>query len=185
MIGNDIVDLKKAAIDSNWQRPRFLDKVFTEIEQELISISNNKHHMVWLLWSMKEAAYKVNVQQFGKRFFNPKRLECELVSLEKGSVRIDDEIYFTTSKITEEFVYTIATLNVEQSDTSACFKFKNLDLKTHSETLKSRFLKSLNMDLTEIKKNDVGIPGLFQNEKAVDLSFSLTHHGAFGAFAIL
>ena len=35
MIGNDIVDLKQAAKDSNWQRPRFLDKVFTKHEQDL------------------------------------------------------------------------------------------------------------------------------------------------------
>lgn len=73
MIGNDIVDLKQAAKDSNWKRPRFLDKIFTPREQQLIWSAKDQDQMVWLLWSMKEAAYKVNVQQFGTRFFNPKR----------------------------------------------------------------------------------------------------------------
>ena len=69
MIGNDIVDLKQAAKDSSWKRPRFLDKIFTPREQQLIWSAKDQDQMVWLLWSMKEAAYKVNVQQFGKRFF--------------------------------------------------------------------------------------------------------------------
>ncbi|MFT4791790.1 MAG: phosphopantetheinyl transferase (holo-ACP synthase), partial [Arcticibacterium sp.] len=58
MIGNDVVDLKVAALESNWMRLGFLDKVFSEEEQEVILNSENKSQMVWLFWSMKEAAYK-------------------------------------------------------------------------------------------------------------------------------
>ena len=36
MIGNDIVDITEAKQKSNWQRPRFLDKLFTVQEQQLI-----------------------------------------------------------------------------------------------------------------------------------------------------
>ena len=63
MIGNDIVDLKLASIQSNWQRKGFLNKVFTKKEQTLILNASNSFEMVWLLWSIKESAYKVYIQQ--------------------------------------------------------------------------------------------------------------------------
>ena len=42
--------------------------------------------MVWLLWSMKEAAYKCYTQQHKKRFFAPQKFECHLISKDKGIV---------------------------------------------------------------------------------------------------
>lgn len=33
MVGNDIVDINEAKSASNWQRPRFLEKLFTTKEQ--------------------------------------------------------------------------------------------------------------------------------------------------------
>ena len=41
MIGNDIVDIAEAKKDSNWQRSRFLDKLFTSKEQQLVHQSKN------------------------------------------------------------------------------------------------------------------------------------------------
>ncbi|WGD35878.1 4'-phosphopantetheinyl transferase superfamily protein [Olleya sp. YS] len=189
MIGNDIVDLKQAAKDSNWQRPRFFDKVFTEKEQEYISTSSNQHQMVWLLWSMKEAAYKVNVQQLGKRFFNPKRMECELISLKKGIVSIDNEIYFTTSKITEEYVYTVAKLDENIEVNSSIFRTENTSYKITSDTLKQSLLKSISetkglaIQTLQIKKTEVGVPQIFNNSKQLLIALSLTHYGRFSGFA--
>ena len=36
MIGNDIVDLVQARFQSNWKRKGFVQKIFTQKEQELI-----------------------------------------------------------------------------------------------------------------------------------------------------
>ncbi|WP_452225373.1 4'-phosphopantetheinyl transferase family protein [Lacinutrix chionoecetis] len=188
MIGNDIVDLKQAAKDSNWQRPGFLNKVFTEKEQEYISTSNNQHQMVWLLWSMKEAAYKVNVQQFGKRFFNPKRIACELRTLEKGIVSIGNETYFTTSKITEDFVYTVATLEASKDFKSECFEVENSNYTFQSNHLKIRFLemiselKMVSIKRLAIKKKEAGVPMLSLDGRHLNHFFSLTHHGQFCAW---
>jgi len=57
MIGNDIVDLELALKESNWKRKGFLNKIFTNEEQLLISSAINPEIMVWNLWSRKEAAY--------------------------------------------------------------------------------------------------------------------------------
>ena len=187
MIGNDIVDLKYSA--SNWKRPRFLDKVFTQNEQMLIFSSENKHQTVWLLWSMKEAAYKIHVQQFGERFFNPKRLVCKLISEDKGLVNIGDNSCFTTSTITEDYEHTIATLGASKTSMSSIFKTKMSSHYIQSDALKTALLKSISktaqlpfQDL-KIKKTTVGVPELFCDDTKLAMSFSLTHCGRFSGFA--
>ena len=191
MIGNDIVDLKQAAIDSNWQRPRFLEKVFTESEQEIIFLAEDKHQMVWQLWSMKEAAYKVNVQQFGKRFFNPKRLECKLLTDNKGQVTIAGNLYFTASIITDDFIHSIATLDSEYTFNSKWFKIENSDYKTQSKTVKQLFLKclsktvGLDIQTLNIQKTKIGVPKVYSKSKKLPIAFSLSHSGTYTAFSIL
>nr|WP_321228723.1 4'-phosphopantetheinyl transferase superfamily protein [uncultured Psychroserpens sp.] len=187
MIGSDIVDLKYSA--SNWKRPRFLDKVFTQNEQALIFSSENKHETLWLLWSMKEAAYKIHVQQFGERFFNPKRLVCVLISEDKGLVNIGGNHYFTTSTITQDYVHTIATLSGSKTNMSSIFKTEISSHDIQSNALKTALLKSISktkqlplQDL-EIKKTTVGVPELFCDDSKLSMSFSLTHCGRFSGFA--
>lgn len=186
MIGNDIVDLKYSA--SNWKRPRFLDKVFTQNEQALIFSSENKHETLWLLWSMKEAAYKIHVQQFGERFFNPKRLVCEPISEDRGFVKIDDNSYFTESTITDDYVYTIAKLDASKINMSSIFKAEMSSHHIQSDILKKRLLISISkkeqllIKGLEIKKTTVGVPELFCNDSRLSISFSLTHCGRFSGF---
>lgn len=95
MIGNDIIDLQLASRQSNWRRKGFLEKVFTSSEREIIKASEEKEECVWLLWSMKEAAYKAHQR---KRSL-PRRLNWtvqECISLElngnnaTGIVKIDE-----------------------------------------------------------------------------------------------
>ena len=81
MVGNDIIDIQEAQKKSNWQRPRFLEKLFTIKEQQLIQNSEHSFLMVWRLWSMKEAAYKLYTQLHPSRFYKPKSFECEMNDL--------------------------------------------------------------------------------------------------------
>ena len=186
MIGNDIVDLKH--ISSNWQRPRFLEKIFTEKEQVLIHVSEHQHQMVWLLWSMKEAAYKVHVQQFGERFFNPKKLACELISRDKGLVKIGNNSYYTDSTITEDYVYTIAKLSTSKTNMSSIFKAENTSYRIQSDTLKDNVLKSVSeikelaVRNLKIKKTAIGIPEIYNNSIKLPITMSLTHCGRFSGF---
>ena len=112
MIGNDIVDLKLAKAQSNWQRPHFLEKIFTIHEQEFIRKSENVELEIWKLWTMKEAAYKIFNRETKIRGFFPWRLECSIAEFLDGkflgSVSIDDQIYFTKTIQNEDYVYTIA-----------------------------------------------------------------------------
>ncbi|WP_316845674.1 4'-phosphopantetheinyl transferase superfamily protein [Pedobacter psychrodurus] len=112
MLGNDIVDLVLAKTQSNWRRKNYLDKIFTAEEQLLISSSEKPDEMVWLLWSMKESAYKIYNRKTGIRSFAPKSLECTILSntsLTYGEVNIEDDTYFTKSDIQAEYLHTIAS----------------------------------------------------------------------------
>lgn len=112
MIGNDIVDLLQANKDSNWKRKGYLDKIFTEEEQFLISSDMYPSLMVWLLWSMKEAAYKINSRETKLRTFAPIKLRCNNLIIRKGKVTgnvlYEEEVYFTSSVFNDDYVHTIA-----------------------------------------------------------------------------
>ncbi|WP_445957841.1 4'-phosphopantetheinyl transferase family protein [Yeosuana sp.] len=183
MIGNDIVDLNMAAIESNWKRPRFLNKVFTTYEQQLIADASNQNQTVWLLWSMKEAAYKIYVQQFGIRFFNPLKLVCSLDSKSDGFVTIGNTTFFTKSVISEEYIYTIAVSKNSKNYNSECLKVENKSYLIQSDTLKNRFLeiisenKNLNIEHLNINKNEVGVPEVFFKNSKLPIHVSLTHSG--------
>ena len=183
MIGNDIVDLNMAAIESNWKRPRFLNKVFTTYEQQLIADASNQNQTVWLLWSMKEAAYKIYVQQFGIRFFNPLKLVCSLDSKSDGFVTIGNTTFFTKSVISEEYIYTIAVSKNSKNYNSECLKVENKSYLIQSDTLKNRFLeiisenKNLNIEHLNINKNEVGVPEVFFKNCKLPIHVSLTHSG--------
>ncbi|WP_456441972.1 4'-phosphopantetheinyl transferase family protein [Psychroserpens sp.] len=184
MIGNDIVDLKQAAKDSNWKRPRFLNKVFTQKEQSIISSSENKNQMVWLLWSMKEAAYKAYVREFKQRFFNPKRIQCQLGLCNEGVVRINHKIYYLRTLITSEYVYSIASNNKEKFPKIDLFKFDQIeDVRTRlMHQISNR--KKGDLNSIKIKKTALGVPNIFLNDEQIFEAVSISHHGEYGAFAI-
>jgi phosphopantetheinyl transferase (holo-ACP synthase) len=191
MIGNDLVDLKLAAKQSNWQRKGFLDKLFTPKEQGYILNSNNPFETVWLLWSMKESAYKAYLQTHNERFFAPKKLACNLISKYKGTVLINNKLFFTESEIGDAFIYTVSfTKKYDNRFLTDCFEFERPDFKTHHSQTYQKVLAAFanNLKLPEaqlkIEKNNQGVPRLFCGEMLLNQVFSLTHHGKFGAFTI-
>lgn len=117
MIGNDIVDLQLAKMQSNWQRPRFIEKIFTTSEQDIIQQSKNPELEIWKLWTMKEAAYKAYNRETGIRGFFPWKLECSVAEFRDGkflgTVSIYDKIYFVETIFNDDLVYTIAANSFE------------------------------------------------------------------------
>jgi phosphopantetheinyl transferase (holo-ACP synthase) len=187
MIGNDIVDLKQAVKDSDWNRPGFFDKVFTKKEQCVIFSSENKHQIVWLLWSMKEAAYKAHVRETNHPFFNPKKIQCRLGVDNEGVVYIDNTIYYLKAKITSEYVYSIASNSKEKFIETDVFKLLK---RNQSEAVRSELMTQMSNIIDcdssslRIEKTIVGVPNLFLKELQLFNAISMTHHGRYGAYAI-
>ena len=188
MIGNDIVDLK--TISTKWQRPGFLDKVFTSQEQDLIYNSDNRHRTVWRLWSMKEAAYKNYLQHNHTRFFNPKRLKCTIINKMQGIVSIDEMRFYTNSESSEDYIHTVATINRSLPETIQIFQSIDTDQKSQSTAIKEQLILKLSRktglckDHLSVEKLVNGTPVIYYNSKRMDVSFSLSHCGRFAGYTI-
>lgn len=112
MIGNDIVDLSQAAKESNWKRTGYLEKLFTMAERFLIHVAKDPEAMVWLLWTMKESAYKAHTKDTKIRTFAPSLICCNNVIVHPtsatGNVSYMGHLYYTQSTLSETYIHTIA-----------------------------------------------------------------------------
>ncbi|MDX6745578.1 4'-phosphopantetheinyl transferase superfamily protein [Polaribacter sp. PL03] len=179
-IGNDIVDLNLAKTQSNWQRKGFLEKQFTQKEQEEIQDAENPFLKVWQFWSMKEAAYKCYTQKVEKRFFTPQKFECSLFSTTEGFVLFEDSKYVTTTSFKPSYIHTIAKeTNNEVVIFSKIGSSKNIhiDLKIQL-ALETGVLSD---EIVKVKTT-VGAPLFYHKEKLLTKSCSISHHGNYGAF---
>ena len=179
-IGNDIVDLKLAETESNWQRQGFLEKQFTQKEQEEILNSEHPFLKVWLFWSMKEAAYKCYTQRVEKRFFAPQKFECSILPKKKGLVVFEDTTFYTTTIFTKFYMHTVAKEAQEERLLFSGIGFSktiqiDLKIKLAAET------EILSEEIEKIK-TCVGAPLFYQQQKLLTKSCSISHHGNYGAF---
>ena len=150
MIGNDVVDLALAKVESNWQRKGYLNKIFTTKEQILIYSAENPLIMVWILWSRKEAVYKIIRQQNGERGFYPLRIVN--IDYELGLVSFEARLFYVKTSIVEDCVHSVALQNQSFNQV--------IEISTSTQNL---------------KKDE--IPFIIKNEKQLHISKS--HHGRF------
>ena len=191
MIGNDIVDLKLANAGLGSRLQRFMDKVFHPDEQLLIRNAKNSHQMLWLLWSMKESAYKIQMQYLVNRYFDPKALRCELTDDFSGTVTADATIYNTNSILTAEYIYTTGCTQV---DARLVTNYLKLDSTSYSnqhnqvhQSLLSHYANyyHLRLDDLSISKNEACIPHVFYKGNERPTPISLTHHGGYIGYAFI
>ncbi|WET03062.1 4'-phosphopantetheinyl transferase superfamily protein [Flavobacterium sp. YJ01] len=158
MIGNDIVDLAQSRLESRWSRKGLIEKLFNPQEQQLIKNYHDPEIMVWLLWSMKEAAYKIYNRQTKIREFSPKKLVCDLNSLSDfqalGTVSCLQNTFYTKTIISSENIHSIAVNNLE-----------NLN-------------NVIEIERKEIVKDEFGIPYL-KTSSATFKDVSVSNHGRF------
>lgn len=192
MTGNDIVDITTAAVESNWKRKGFLEKIFTKKEQEYIHHAASPAQMVWKLWTMKESAYKIYTRQFGGRFFAPQKLNCTLLNETEGLVTINTTTYQTHTSNTNDYIYTIARPEVYSGVNffNNCFtipalpairqqKFIYENLVTHYAGIKRADKNNFN-----VLKEKNNIPFLYCKKEKKKIPVSITHHGNYAAFTI-
>lgn len=180
MLGNDVIDLTLAKMQSNWTRRNYLSKVFSHQEQNIIYSSDNPDLMVWLIWSMKEAAYKIVNRKTGVRFYDPKGFCCNFDldgSQAKGSVSYLGERFITHSEVAQNYVHTLSLkegIRLEKckiihiqncSDYVTCFNNNHLNLK--------------------LQKNRSGLPEVYEELTMKQYTASISHHGNFLFIAYL
>ncbi|MFN4197685.1 MAG: 4'-phosphopantetheinyl transferase superfamily protein [Flavobacterium sp.] len=106
MIGNDVIDLKLAKLESNPFRKGYLEKTCTIREQDYIRKHPYPEFAFWVLWSRKEAVYKILLQQGRLRGYYPVRIEN--ICPESGWVVFLNTVYFTKTFCNGDSLHTIA-----------------------------------------------------------------------------
>ena len=155
MIGNDVVDLALAQIESNWRRTGFISKIFTDKEQKLIRTYHNPELIIWNLWSRKEAVYKIYNRETGIRAFIPQELECLYSNDYEGQVLCKGKYYYTKTTKENDFLHSIAVTDESHFDLITC----------------------VDEQQTIVKKE--GIPFIHCNYSHELLPVSISHHGRY------
>lgn len=189
MIGNDIIDLDKASKEQNYLRPKWLKKLFTSEEQDLIAEADDPFVLVWRLWSMKESAYKAFTQLHPQRFYKPTSFECEILNSSEGAIIFNAYTFHTSTTFHSTHLHTIAREKKEADINFSDFKVdcESYDQQSNMvhQKLKSEVSQFLNspMESTNIRKDQFGIPAIYSGAELVPVSISMSHHGRHGGYA--
>ena len=191
MTGNDIVDIKIAAVESNWKRKGFLEKIFTLQEQGYIKNAAVPGEMVWKLWTMKESAYKVYSRQYGGRFYAPQKFSCTILSATSGLVAFNNIVYQTNTLSAKDYIYSIASLaGIKNKELiNSCFYLPQPLNYNQQSFIYKKIIACYNSVTGNMKKNMTivkdknGVP-FINCDNDLQIPVSITHHGHFAAFTI-
>lgn len=174
MIGNDIVDLHLSRVESNWRRPGWTAKVCTPGEEAYLARSSDPDTALWLLWSMKESAYKLWNRQSRLSRCNPSSFSCEVIKeasgIASGTVRYGRQLWQTDSFICADYIHTIAWEENNQ-DAPSVYIGRTGSL---GHMLPGHHCMARDQD---------GIPYLADKRTGRHIPASFSHHGRFEALA--
>ena len=189
MIGNDVIDLQSAALESNWKRKGYLDKLFCKEERNSIFDSPDPNRMVWLLWSMKEAGYKIYFREKLVRTYQPKNIICSNLFIDgnsaRGQIYYNGQKYFSRSILNTDFIHTTAVIHSSLFNNLQLIIEKNRGahnrLTGHYQecTYENTFL-----GYTVIKSGQ-NVPYLLNEATDERHSLSISHHGRFVSWAFI
>lgn len=211
--GNDIVSLD--AIDRQRTiQPRFYSKILASSEQALYSRPGSSglsfENFVWLLWSIKESAYKYRQRLEPGLVFSPvKTVIRQLDTPEKipgtmeafgpcasgtafyqAIVHSDSCIFYSRSVIGAACISTV--VSEDAAFTGVWWGLSAIDDAGYDE--QSASARTLLLDklgsllpaggeALHIKKSPGGCPLVFRGEKEMSIPVSLAHHGHYVAYS--
>jgi len=175
MIGNDVVDLEKANLDSNWKRKGYLDKICTRSEQQLILQASVPAVMLWLIWSMKEAAYKIMNRKTGIRLYEPLKFICDELLTDgiqaSGKISYLENNFYSQSEIEGSLLHSAVV--------SALPDFKNLHLQYLRPMPDYRDTFNCLPGFYLLTRNRSGLPEMIHTITGQKHAVSVSHHGSY------
>jgi phosphopantetheinyl transferase (holo-ACP synthase) len=211
--GNDIVALNRV----NKQRasqPRFYSKILSASEQELYLQPEFKQipfeNYLWMLWSVKESAYKYLKRTEHDLVFSPTRIIITSIDIplnqlnspddkEWESTVCNDEFYtgkvaygsnslHFRSKITSGWIATV--VNDSDNFDNVCWGIRSIDDSGYdhqSKAARALLLTKLSTlfpgDL-KVEKSIIGYPVILRDMENMNIPVSLAHDGRFVAYSI-
>lgn len=181
MIGNDIVDFNDLPNNERSLSKAFLQKICANSEIETIFQSERPERTLWRIWSMKESAYKVILKKGAEPSFNPKKLETSIIDQTIGQVSTKFGEIKCQSKITQDFVHSIAFFS---NEISFCLGEKKL-MGNQSDFVRASLIEDYQRKYPHVRSPIIemrdSIPYLITDFATVDVS--LSHHGNYVAWA--
>jgi phosphopantetheinyl transferase (holo-ACP synthase) len=201
--GNDIVALNK--VDS--QRTNqfaFYSKILSASEQTLYHSPQCSQlpfeQYVWLLWSVKESAYKFLKRIYPGLIFSPTKIIVDDIEFcgedfitagnqkrLKGRVSYRKSVLFFMSKIDVEWI--VSVVNDNENFENICWEVERIDEEAYSyqsnaakELLLTKLSPVLTGNLT-VEKHPVGYPEIIKNNQKLNIPVSIAHHGFFISYA--
>lgn len=204
-IGNDIVDLTDPGNIGKSGDKRFLQRVFTPPERECIAAAGDPDTMMWALWSAKETAYKV-VRKMNPAAASTPRLYPVLLSPDdqkrtlSGMVCTPHGPVVIRVSVAAEYVHCIGSTSPRDILDYVLWSVEHLSPAAGSDCDPSMavrmsarlrlatLLHALAADI-EIRRfqdnNGWGPPRSYLNGNPAPFDLSLSHDGAFIAYAMI
>lgn len=179
MIGNDIIDLKIARAEKKARNHRFIDKVFHPHEKELIMADEDPDLKLWILWSMKEAAYKSHQRLFSHpRRLNPKSFNCRLEK-DVCEVSVSKKVYSVKMTLASDYIHSYC-------GDMELFKKIYANCSSNRKSFLSDYSRNEGIEEEEIgfSKDILGIPNIVLRKSQKMIPVSMSHHGDFTGFII-
>jgi phosphopantetheinyl transferase (holo-ACP synthase) len=195
MLGNDIVDLADPETSCGGQHPRFDRRVFTMYERAALSRSPDPTRARWILWAVKESAFKGLRRAQPETVFSPARFAVALDSQLQGSVTYRDKRYRATVEMDRDCVHAI--VSDDRAPDSMLWESRRIADSTIANATPStvasqqvralalvRIADRIGIDRSDLSIECVGrIPHLIHRGERTMATLSLSHHGSYVGFA--
>jgi phosphopantetheine--protein transferase-like protein len=201
-VGNDVVDLKDPENIGKSRDDRFLGRVFTAGERELIASVPSPDTLLWSLWAAKEAAYKAvssadpAVCSIPHRY----RVVLEAEDATRKIIRLAGKVITPRGElvlevaVSADWVHALAA-GAEEALKRLCRRVKRLEGRkgavNPSAFVRGALLREIARrldcpvgDLSVVKNPDgLGAPRILFRGDLLAAEVSLSHDGRFAAFA--
>lgn len=195
MLGNDIIDLQLALASGRARRRGFPERIGQLAEFQQWPSAFSPELRTWLLWAIKESAYKCYIQAGGVPLFAPKKFTFTMEAVQKGSVKgiTQTPKGMLQSRIRMQETFLLAE-SWSLSDPGTRIQRGVACLQEEQQPGQSRELKHLvcrhfsqamgfDLEKLAVKKNKSKVPYLYSGAEKLPYFLSLSHHGAWGAFS--
>jgi len=187
MIGDDVVDLGDP--DAGRMHPRFDRRVFHPDERALMARSVEPGRIRWLLWALKESAYKAARKDDPATVFSPVRFVVRVEDDASAIVRVGARRFRAAVSAGDGYVHAVAR---QAGDAPAFTETAVARLAPGEESphaavrrlVRERLAPVFGVAPADLAVHREGrIPVLWLHGERSDADLSLSHHGRFVSFA--
>ena len=193
--GNDIVALALTDKDRT-SGYRFYSRILSPRELQLFdpvaAAALTFHQFIWLMWSIKESAYKYVSRANPALVFTPLKISVTQLAIREGfipgMVFFGNTGLYSRSFVTGETIMTVVSDQPDFSDTKwGIHAIESADYASQSARVRAFALRSISAllpgEALRIVKTPDGPPVVCAGDQPLDIPISLAHHDRYVAWS--